>query len=193
MTSSHIVLVSGSLRPGATTERIARWCAERCVDAGATARVFPGAEVAFPAYEPGAGRTLPAAREFLEQLRRADGVVLVSPTYHGSLSGLLKNALDYVNDIEGPSPYLEGRAIGSVAVGAAAEGAVAALTALRGIAHALRGWPVPRGVTLSRMPALSASEDGSPEEERLAEMVGQVLWLAAARAPRSDPSRAVAV
>ncbi|MFI2028779.1 NADPH-dependent FMN reductase [Streptomyces buecherae] len=39
-----------------------------------------------------------------------------APTYHGTVSGVLKNALDYVNDLIGePRPFLDGRPVGCVA------------------------------------------------------------------------------
>ncbi|MFE0643311.1 NAD(P)H-dependent oxidoreductase [Streptomyces sp. NPDC058877] len=183
MSAPHIVLISGSLRQGSTCDRVADWCAERCAEQGASARVFTGAEIDFPAYRPGLGTSHAAVAGFLGELRAADGVVLVSPTYHATLSGLLKNALDYVNDIDGPVPYLEGRPIGTVAVGAAAQGAVSTLTTLRTIGHALRGWPTPVGVAVDRVPAADTTgEEPAPDTARLLQMVSQVVWLGSMRA-----------
>ena len=52
-----------------------------------------------PFYDPAmVGRPL-AARHLIEEVRHADGVVLVSPGYHGTVSGLVKNALDYLEDL----------------------------------------------------------------------------------------------
>ncbi|MER5571373.1 NAD(P)H-dependent oxidoreductase [Streptomyces goshikiensis] len=179
----HIVLISGSLRRGSTSDRVADWCAQRCADQGATTRVFNGADIDFPAYRPGLGAGWPDVQEFLDELRRADGVVLVSPTYHGTVSGLLKNAVDYVNDLDGPTPYLEGRAIGCVAVGAGAQGAVSTLATLRTIGHAVRAWPTPVGVAVAEAPApLPAGEQAStPDGERLVQMVSQVMWMGRVR------------
>ncbi|WP_331739307.1 NAD(P)H-dependent oxidoreductase (plasmid) [Streptomyces sp. NBC_00637] len=189
VSAPHIVLLSGSLRAGSTSDRVAQWCAQRVTATGATARVFTGAELDFPAYRPGLAAGHPGVAEYLAELRRADGVVLVSPTYHATVSGLLKNALDAVNDIDGPLPHLDGRAIGTVAVGAGAQGAAATLTTLRTIAHALRGWPAPLGVTLTRAPASPGPgrAPAAPDEERLDEMVRQVLWLAGVRAASPLP------
>ncbi|MFI8817142.1 MULTISPECIES: NAD(P)H-dependent oxidoreductase [unclassified Streptomyces] len=186
---AHIVLIGGSLREGSVCDRVAQWCALRCEGRGATTRVFTGADIDFPAYRPGLAETHRGASDLLAELRRADGVVLISPTYHASVSGLLKNALDFVNDIGGPLPYLEGRAIGTVAVGAGAQGAASTLAALRTIAHALRAWPTPVGVAVSQAPApLPADEAPSlPDEERLDQMVGQLMWLATARSAGARP------
>ncbi|NGO67959.1 NAD(P)H-dependent oxidoreductase [Streptomyces sp. SB3404] len=177
MVTPHVVLISGSLRPGSTSDRIAQWCAERCTEQSATARVFTGGELDFPFYRPGVSDSHEGVREFLGELARADGVVLISPTYHGTLSGLLKNALDYTNDLGGPRPFLDGRTIGCVAVGAGTQGTVSTLGTLRDIAHALRGWPTPLGVVVPHAGVL-VSEDSVAERhhrEKLTEMVCQVL------------------
>ncbi|MGW4856204.1 NAD(P)H-dependent oxidoreductase [Streptomyces sp. NPDC004288] len=186
MGAPRIVVISGSLRPGSTCDRVAAWCADRSAEQGASVRVFTGSEIDFPAYRPGLAETHAAVAGFLGELRASDGVILVSPTYHATVSGLLKNALDYVNDIGGPVPYLEGRAIGTVAVGAGAQGAVSTLTTLRTVGHALRGWPTPVGVAVATAPEEPAA-DGTglaPDAARLVEMVSQVVWLGGARAAR---------
>ena len=51
------------------------------------------------------------AREFAEELRQADGIIVASPGYHGSVSGLVKNALDYVEDLrDDERSYFDGLA-----------------------------------------------------------------------------------
>ncbi|WP_335936498.1 NADPH-dependent FMN reductase [Streptomyces sp. PTD5-9] len=196
MATPHIVLVSGSLRPGSTSDRVAQWCARRCAERDATTTVFTGADIDLPAYRPGLAATHPPVASYLDELRRCDGVVLVSPTYHATLSGLLKNALDYVNDIDGPLPYLEGRPVGCVAVGSGAQGAVSTLSTLRTISHALRAWPTPLAAAVSAAPAPlpDGATPTSPDDERLVDIVGQVLWMAriraAARVPGAVPAAA---
>ncbi|MFF9347196.1 NADPH-dependent FMN reductase [Streptomyces sp. NPDC014734] len=189
MPTPHIVLVSGSLRPGSTSDRVAQWCALRCAEQGATTAVLTGADIDFPAYRPGLAATHPPVAAYLDGLRRCDGVMLVSPTYHATLSGLLKNALDYVNDIDGPRPYLEGRPVGCVAVGSGAQGAVSTLTTLRTISHALRAWPTPlaAAVTSAPAPLPAGASVTSPDDERLVDIVGQVLWMARIRAAARPP------
>ncbi|MDT0346877.1 NADPH-dependent FMN reductase [Streptomyces litchfieldiae] len=175
----HIVLVSGSLRVGSTSDRIATWCAEQCSAHGATTRVFTGAELDFPFYRPGLSEGHPGIREFLRELRRSDGVVLISPTYHGSVSGLLKNALDYVNDLAGPRIFLDGRTIGCVAIGTGTQGTVSTLGTLRTISHALRGWPTPLGVVVTQASPFDATGTAGDAHCRgqLLEMIAQVLSM----------------
>lgn len=183
MVTSHIVLISGSLRAGSTCDRIAAWAADRCTERGASARVFTGGEIDFPFYRPGLSARHEGLGAFLAELDRADGVVLVSPTYHGTVSGLLKNALDYANDLSGPRPFLDGRAIGCVAVGAGAQGPVSTLGTLRTVAHALRGWPTPLGVVLPQAEALlGEGADTARHRAAMGELVEQVLSMSLARA-----------
>jgi FMN reductase len=41
------------------------------------------------------------------EVERADGIVIASPGYHGGISGMVKNALDYLEDLrDAPRPYL---------------------------------------------------------------------------------------
>jgi FMN reductase len=82
-------------------------------------------------------------------VRRADGIVLGTPGYHGGISGLVKNAIDYLEELKDDRrPYLEGRAVGCVVTAAGEQGAVVTLQALRSVIHALRGWPTPLGAAI---------------------------------------------
>lgn len=81
---------------------------------------------------------------FISSSRRADEIIIGSVGYHGSISGLIKNALDYAEDMAGDEwPYFHGRPVVAIATGAGWQGAVMTLTALRSIVHALRGWKSP--------------------------------------------------
>ena len=75
--------------------------------------------------------------------------ILASPAYHGTMSGALKNALDYFQFLaHDVPPYLDGRAIGVLSTGAGTQAAVQTVNALRDVVHALRAWPTPIGVPI---------------------------------------------
>jgi FMN reductase len=83
-------------------------------------------------------------------LRQSHGIILASPGYHGSISGLIKNALDYVEDMRGDAAvYFDGRAVGCVACAHGWQATGSTLAALRSIVHAVRGWPTPVGVAVN--------------------------------------------
>ena len=129
----------------------------------------------------------------IDGLRRADGIIITSPGYHGTVSGLIKNALDYVEDMaKDERPYFEGRAVGLISVAAGWQATGTTLATLRSIVHALRGWPTPMAVTVnSRMPVFA--DDGTVCDAALGSqldtLASQVVGFARMRA-LDDLSRA---
>lgn len=145
-----VVGIGGSIRADSTSERVLRTVLAGASDAGAETFAITGPELMLPFYDPAVAERTEAAVRLVERLRTADGVVLVSPGYHGTVSGLVKNALDYVEDLrEDERIYLHGRAVGCVSTAQGWQAAVTTLTALRQIVHSLRGWPTPLGAALN--------------------------------------------
>ncbi len=91
-----VVGIGGSLRADSQSERALRVALAGAGEAGAKTTILSGADLVLPFYDPAVPERSAAAMRLVEELREADGVVLVSPGYHGTVSGLVKNALDYV-------------------------------------------------------------------------------------------------
>ncbi|MCK2237627.1 MULTISPECIES: NADPH-dependent FMN reductase [unclassified Crossiella] len=145
-----VVGIGGSLRADSQSQRALDLVLAGAREAGAKTVAFTGPDLVLPFYDPGMPERPENAIRMVEALRTADGVVLVSPGYHGTVSGLVKNTLDYIEDLRGDErPYLDGRAVGCVATAMGWQAAVTTLTALRSIVHALRGWPTPLGAALN--------------------------------------------
>ncbi len=145
-----VVGIGGSLRPDSQSERALRIALSGAEEAGAKTIAFSGEDLVLPFYDPAIADRPANALRLIDELRSADGVVIVSPGYHGTVSGLVKNALDYLEDLrEENEPYLDGRAVGCVSVAFGWQAAVTTLTALRSIVHALRGWPTPLGAAVN--------------------------------------------
>jgi FMN reductase len=136
-------------------------------------------------YTPDLGERTPAARRLVDELARADGVIVSSPGYHGGLSGLIKNALDYIEDLRGAElPYLEGRAVGCIVCAAGWQATTTTLISLRSVVHALRGWPTPLGVAINSTQALATPDDaaaGDPIHRQLRILGHQVVEFARLR------------
>jgi len=144
-----IVGLGGSGNPAGSTERILRRALEAADRAGARTVCFDGQALNLPMYEYGAAR-LEKAMALIEALRGADGVIIASPSYHGTVPGLLKNAIDYIEDMaKDERPYLDGRSVGLISVAAGWQATGSTLATLRAIAHALRGWPTPLAITVN--------------------------------------------
>lgn len=144
-----IVGLGGSGSPTGSTERILRRALDAVEASGADTLYFDGKALDMPMYSYDGQRTEKAAA-LLDALRKADGVIIASPGYHGTVSGLIKNALDYVEDMaKDERVYFEGRAVGLIAVAAGWQATGSTLATLRSITHALRGWPTPMAVTVN--------------------------------------------
>jgi FMN reductase len=119
-------------------------------DEGADTVLITAADLVLPMYTTDRAARTPAALRLVDLYRRASGIVIASPAYHGSLSGLVKNALDYAEDLRmDERPYFDGIAVGVIACAGGWQAAVQTMGALREIAHALRGWPTPLGAALN--------------------------------------------
>lgn len=142
--------LGGTTRAGSTSERALALSLAAAAEAGAETLMLAGPELELPMYAPERKERAPGAVRLTEAFRRCDGLIIASPAYHGSISGLLKNALDYAEDLSGDKRvYFDGCAIGLVVAAAGWQAAGQTLAALRAIAHSLRGWPTPLGVMLN--------------------------------------------
>ena len=110
------------------------------------------------------------------EVKEAEGLILGTPEYHGSFSGVLKNALDLMGFDE-----LEGKMIGLVGVSGGRMGAFDALNSLRNIGRALHAWVIPEQTSVPEAWKVF-SEDGKitdPQlQERLKEIGRQVARFA---------------
>jgi len=145
-----ILGVGGTTRAGSTTERALRVALDAASAEGAETVLITAADLVLPMFTPDPATRTPAARRLVELYRRCHGLVIASPAYHGSVSGLVKNALDYAEDLRmDERAYFDGIAVGVIACAGGWQAAVQTMGVLRQIAHALRGWPTPLGAALN--------------------------------------------
>jgi len=197
-----IVGLGGTTREGSSTELALRYALNEIEKTGARTLLFNGQALMMPMYAPEVPHRSVEAQAFIAALRAADGVIIASPAYHGSISGLVKNALDYTEDMRSDDAvYLDGRVVGCITCAYGPQAAGTTLVALRSIVHALRGWPTPLGVGINSA-TCRFSADGEPSETAIADqlkiMAIQVAQGAASmRAGRvsaaAEPERLVSV
>ena len=149
-TIPFIVGLGGTTRPGSTSERALQVALARAAALGCETLALAGPQLPGDIFDPASPDRSDAARTLVEALRRADGVLIATPAYHGGISGLVKNALDFTEDLrDDPRVYLQGRAVGCIVCAEGAQAMGSTLAALRAIVHALRGWPTPFGAALN--------------------------------------------
>jgi FMN reductase len=151
MTSSPLIVgIGGTTRAGSTSEQALQTALAHAGALGCDTLIFPGLQLPTEIYDPTQLQRSEQAAALVAALRLADGVIIATPAYHGGLSGLVKNALDFTEDLRGDARmYLEGRAVGCIVCAEGAQAMGSTLASLRAIVHALRGWPTPFGATLN--------------------------------------------
>lgn len=185
-----IVGIGGTTRPGSSTERALAAALAHAGRLGAKTQLFGGRELAaLPPFNPETQTRTPEEIAFVEAVRQADGILLASPGYHGGVSGLVKNAIDLLEDLRADTRvYLDGRAVGCIVTAAGWQGCNTTLSALRDIAHALRGWPTPLGVTLNTAGVSLFDAQGRCTEATVQRSLETLAEQALAFAP-PDPER----
>ncbi|WP_210483693.1 NADPH-dependent FMN reductase [Microvirga antarctica] len=149
-----IVGIGGTTKPDSTSEKALRACMAMVAKSGAETRIFGATDLDLPMYRYEAGERSGAVAHLVESLRQCTGVIISAPAYHGSIPGLIKNALDYVEDLSGDArPYLDGRPVACIVSAAGVQAMGTTLVSLRMIIHSLRGWPTPFGAVINAQTA----------------------------------------
>jgi NAD(P)H-dependent FMN reductase len=158
-------IIVGSSRPGRVSDKVAEWTA-------AAAKTIDGTEVEIvdladhvlplfdeagsPQYNPERKPNAPA-QKFLDKLAEADAYAIVTPEYNRSTSGVLKNALDYVDFQMKQKPVL--------IIGHGTTGGAQAVDSLRSILPAFKGVTIPSVVYVMGHATASMNEDGELTDE----------------------------
>ncbi len=172
MSAPHIVALGGTLRSESVTGRLLATALDIAAARGARITLLTGDDIAFPHYEPGNAEGNAAIGRYLEALRSADAVIVGSPGYHGTLSGLVKTALDYVEQLRTDERvYFDGLPVGLIATAAGWQAAVSTLQALRTITHSLRGWPTPMGLAINTAESGDAIARCQPQMEIMIDQI----------------------
>lgn len=180
-----IVGLGGTLSEASSSERALRYALDAAAAEGARTRLFTAEALDLPMYTVDRSRRTPAAVALVDALAEADGVIVATPAYHGGISGLVKNALDYIEDLRADDrPYLDGRAVGCIVCAYGWQATTTTLVSLRSTVHALRGWPTPLGVAINSSQT-RFDDSGLVSDPRCAEQLSalgrQVIDFAGAR------------
>lgn len=127
MANHQILGLSGSLRGEATNRKLLREAARIYGDAG-----FAEADLRLPLYDgdlEDAGGIPAAVQRLADLVAAADAVIISGPEYNKSISGVLKNALDWVSRVEG-NPWA-GKPVAVMSAAAGRTGGEAAQFVLR--------------------------------------------------------------
>lgn len=171
-----IVGIGGTTSPGSSTEQALAIALRAAAGEGAQVTLFDGAFLsALPHYALGVTEGSDEARSLVAAVRGAHGLVIASPGYHGSISGLVKNAIDYVEETsKDDRVYLDGLPVGLIVTAYGWQATGSTLATMRSIVHALRGWPTPLGAAIRAVSGMF--KDGAcsdPAASAQLELVGR--------------------
>ncbi|KIL40842.1 hypothetical protein SD70_11335 [Gordoniibacillus kamchatkensis] len=164
----NIVLIAGSNRRNATSTKLLRYMGEALRKRGANVKLIDLYETPVPLYSPDAEETDANTEAMVRTVGEADAIVLATPEYHGSISGVLKNALDYMGSAE-----FSGKPVLSVSSSGGAVG-VSSLTHLQAIVRNLHGVNSPEWLSLGG-DARHFAADGSPADAAVRQRVERTL------------------
>jgi FMN reductase len=138
-----IVGLGGSLAAVSRSRAALATALEGAQEAGGETELLDLRELDLPMYNPDDDEPTPAAARLMESLYTADGLIWSSPLYQGSISGALKNAIDWLHPLgDRDPPYLKDKVIGLISAAGGAQG-LQAINTMEFSVRALRGWAVP--------------------------------------------------
>lgn len=142
-----VVGISGSLRKTGSTTKVLEIALKGASKLGAQTRLLHLDDYKLVFCD---GRPRDEYPEDVKRLRmdvqQAHGIVMATPEYHGSYSGVLKNAIDLMGFEE-----FEGKMLGLIGVAGGSMGAADALSTLRNVGRSLHAWVVPQHVSIPKV------------------------------------------
>lgn len=184
-----ILAFAGSTRSDSLNKKLARAAAAGATEAGAAVTVIDLRDYPMPLYDEDLERAegLPEnAKKLRELFLSHDGLLIASPEYNGSISGVLKNTIDWLSRRQGDETPLICFKEKVALLVAASPGGLGGLRALRHLNTILHGMQV---IVLPEQKAIPAAQklfddSGITDEKtaaevarlgaRLAEMTGRI-------------------
>lgn len=163
-----VVGIGGTLRDNSRS-RVALECALKAAQAeGASTVLIDLNKLRLPFYEP--YKTLEEfdenVKHFVEMTEQADGLIISTGAYHGTMAGVTKNALDFCELLdESDPPYWTNKAVGSISVAGGTLAAPHVITALTHVTHALRGTAISFAVAIPQGRHVFTPEGGITDEK----------------------------
>ncbi|QDH79903.1 NAD(P)H-dependent oxidoreductase [Echinicola soli] len=175
-----IAILLGAVRAGRQSSKVGQYVANTLGQKDVDVEVIDLARSNLPIFgtaEPDDEGTKWTIDGVGNQLDEADAIIFVTPEYHGSFSGVLKNALDYY------WKEFQRKPIGVVAVSAGRMAGINASTQLQHVILSLGGYPLPLKLLVSEVHH-AFDETGKladPNVERHTEkFIQEFLWFSKA-------------
>ena len=192
MESPLVVGIGGTLRDGSRSLAALKHALSAAEAAGARTKLLALNKMDLPLFRPGLRLDdYPSdVQKVVNAAAESDGLLWSTAGYHGTLAGVTKNALDYLEFLSRQS-YLDGRPVGLISVAGGDMAAVNAIDAMVHTVHALRGNALSLKVPIggSRSAFSPDGEIVNDKARRRLEMLGELVaeeagtWAQENRAP----------
>lgn len=168
-----IVAIGGSLRPLSCTYKILELSLIKLKNAGVEVELIDLRKL-----------TLPFCQGYVEYsdypdvdilrnaIRHADGIIMASPEYHGSMSGVLKNALDLIQEED-----IQGKVVALIAILGGVHSSNA-LNTMRVVCRQLRCWVLPEQLMIPFSDVIfnkNGHLDDKTTEDRLDQLLSYLI------------------
>lgn len=144
------LIFNGALerRPQSTSSALSAYLAEKLDQCGIENNIFNLADSGIPLFDSTLTKT-PLGVEIMNNLfTEADIHFWLAPLYHGSVPGVMKNCLDWLEiSANNVRPYLTDKTVGLVCWADGAQ-AMQGINTMDAIAKSLRAWPLPFSVPI---------------------------------------------
>lgn len=115
--------------------------------------------VNIPMFDPYNQTPTDDVNQIIEAFTSEDLQIWMAPLYHGSIPGVMKNALDWLQlTINNESPYLTNKKIGLICTSDGTFG-IQGINTMISIAHTLRAWVLPYSIPINKSEALSRNSN----------------------------------
>jgi arsenic resistance protein ArsH len=146
----NVLIFNGTMdnRPDATANRLAAYFEKKLGEKGLTSQVFGLADADIPFFDPSKKETPAGVQAMCDTFCEADLHVWMTPLYHGGMTGVMKNCLDWLElTSRRGHPYLTGKVVALVSWADGTQ-AMQGINAMDAVAKALRAWVLPFSVPI---------------------------------------------
>lgn len=162
-----IVGIAGSLRPDSYSQLALQVAAQKTRSLGAEVEILDLRQMQLPFCDGNKEYPqYPDVQRLQTAFSQADGMILVSPEYHGSISGVLKNTLDLMS-----FDQLSGKVAGFISI-LGGQGNSNALNEMRIVLRWVHAWAIPEQVAIGQAWQAFSSE-GKLTDDKLSQRLDQ--------------------
>ena len=159
--------VGSSLRDGSSSTAALRTTLDLIKKQGAETRLLDLKQTNLPLYDPNENQSSVKPQKVEEDVEWADAFILATPDYHGSMSGTMKNFLDYFWS------EFAGKTFGYIC--ASHEKGLTVMDQMRTAVRQCYGWSVPYGIAVNGEDDLENGKIANPKLKSRLEMLARDL------------------